>query len=69
MEAMIPRDEITTFKRLIENALANEDPERECERSVLKFTELPMSVRFEIMGSYRRGELMSSDIDLVVWHS
>lgn len=66
---MIPRDEITTFKRLIENALANEDHERECERSMLKFTELTMSVRFEIMGSYRRGESMSSDIDLVVWHS
>nr|XP_018266221.1 uncharacterized protein I303_00194 [Kwoniella dejecticola CBS 10117]OBR88379.1 hypothetical protein I303_00194 [Kwoniella dejecticola CBS 10117] len=52
MDLMIPRSEVGEFEKLIKGALAKVDP----------------TLGFEIMGSYRRGEFVSSDIDMVVWH-
>ena len=52
MEAMMPREEIGQFHSQISQALKTADTE----------------YGFEIMGSYRRGEMLSSDIDVVVWH-
>nr|XP_019006078.1 uncharacterized protein I203_01400 [Kwoniella mangroviensis CBS 8507]OCF69539.1 hypothetical protein I203_01400 [Kwoniella mangroviensis CBS 8507] len=52
MDLMIPRSEVEEFEKLIKNALNKVDP----------------TLGFAIMGSYRRGEYVSSDIDMVVWH-
>jgi hypothetical protein len=52
MEVMIPRAEVELFHTAIQSALAKADPE----------------FGFEIMGSFRRGETISSDVDMVVWH-
>ncbi|OWZ80601.1 DNA polymerase beta subunit [Cryptococcus neoformans Bt85] len=52
MDVMIPRAEVEQFDRIIKDALRREDPKLD----------------FAIMGSYRRGESLSSDIDVVVWH-
>ncbi|EIW73236.1 hypothetical protein TREMEDRAFT_25387, partial [Tremella mesenterica DSM 1558] len=52
MEIMIPRQEVDKFDMLIKDALNKADP----------------TIKYEIMGSYRRGEETSSDIDMVVWH-
>jgi DNA polymerase beta len=52
MEEMMPRAEIEMFRASIAKALKRADPE----------------YGFEIMGSYRRGEMLSSDMDVVVWH-
>ena len=49
---MMPRTEIEKFQKLISKALKKADKE----------------YGFEIMGSFRRGEALSSDIDMVVWH-
>lgn len=48
----MPRAEIEKFQKLISKALKKADKE----------------YGFEIMGSFRRGEALSSDIDMVVWH-
>ncbi|KAK8844691.1 hypothetical protein IAR55_006540 [Kwoniella newhampshirensis] len=52
MDLMVPRTEVDEFNKLIREALDKVDP----------------SLGFTIMGSYRRGEVVSSDIDMVVWH-
>ncbi|WWC67248.1 uncharacterized protein I206_101155 [Kwoniella pini CBS 10737] len=52
MDLMIPRSEVGEFEKIIRDTLAKVDP----------------TIGFEIMGSYRRGEFVSSDIDMVVWH-
>ncbi|WRT63278.1 uncharacterized protein IL334_000181 [Kwoniella shivajii] len=52
MDLMIPRSEVEEFERLIRDALRKVD----------------LTLGFAIMGSYRRGEYVSSDIDMVVWH-
>ncbi|WWC85402.1 uncharacterized protein L201_000265 [Kwoniella dendrophila CBS 6074] len=52
MDLMIPRSEVAEFETLITKALHKVDP----------------TLGFAIMGSYRRGEYVSSDIDMVVWH-
>lgn len=52
MDVMIPRAEVEEFDGIIKDALRREDPK----------------LNFAIMGSYRRGENLSSDIDVVVWH-
>ncbi|WVQ64373.1 uncharacterized protein L199_002536 [Kwoniella botswanensis] len=52
MDLMIPRSEVEEFEKLIQNALNKVDP----------------TLGYAIMGSYRRGEYVSSDIDMVVWH-
>lgn len=52
MELMITRSEVSRFEALIRDALNKADSE----------------FGFEIMGSYRRGEVISSDIDVVIWH-
>ncbi|WVF66629.1 hypothetical protein IAT40_001369 [Kwoniella sp. CBS 6097] len=52
MDLMIPRSEVAEFEELIRTSLSKVDP----------------TLGFAIMGSYRRGEFVSSDIDMVVWH-
>jgi DNA polymerase beta len=52
MEQMMPRAEIEKFQTVIGTALEKADK----------------AYGFEIMGSYRRGEMLSSDIDVVIWH-
>ncbi|WWD22757.1 hypothetical protein CI109_107250 [Kwoniella shandongensis] len=52
MDLMVPRIEVDEFSTLIRAALDKVDP----------------TLGFAIMGSYRRGEEISSDIDMVVWH-
>ncbi|WOO84662.1 DNA polymerase beta [Vanrija pseudolonga] len=53
LEKPIPRQEIVEFEQRLGGALAHADK----------------GLSFEIMGSYRRGEVVSSDIDVVIWHS
>ncbi|WVQ94237.1 hypothetical protein IAU59_001315 [Kwoniella sp. CBS 9459] len=53
MDLMIPRSEVAEFEELIRASLSKVDP----------------TLGFAIMGSYRRGEFVSSDIDMVVWHN
>ena len=48
----MPRAEVEQFQAVIRDALHKADPE----------------FKFEIMGSFRRGEKISSDVDMVVWH-
>lgn len=48
----MPRAEIEESRKIITKALKKADPE----------------YGFEIMGSYRRGEMLSSDMDVVIWH-
>lgn len=66
---MIPREEIEEFKMLFEEALAKDAPLGGSTEAVLrsKLTQL-LPVKFEILGSFRRGEALSSDIDMVIWH-
>ncbi|OCF42147.1 hypothetical protein I317_03998 [Kwoniella heveanensis CBS 569] len=52
MDLMIPRSEVAEFEELIRASLSRVDP----------------TLGLAIMGSYRRGEFVSSDIDMVVWH-
>ncbi|WVQ82605.1 hypothetical protein IAT38_004735 [Cryptococcus sp. DSM 104549] len=52
MEIMIPRSEVDELNVRIKKALAKADP----------------MFDFAIMGSYRRGEAVSSDVDVVIWH-
>ncbi|ORY23556.1 hypothetical protein BCR39DRAFT_561926 [Naematelia encephala] len=52
MELMVPRNEIEQLRTLIDSAFKKADPQ----------------LSFEIVGSFRRGEALSSDIDVVVWH-
>ncbi|KAK4686411.1 hypothetical protein P7C73_g3709, partial [Tremellales sp. Uapishka_1] len=72
MEIMVPRAEIQQFEQLIRKALTAADPTSASsaqgpKRAVSLKPHAP-PVGFQIMGSYRRGEAMSSDIDLIVWH-
>lgn len=68
MDVMIPRAEVEQFDRIIKDALRREDPK--CEIWLRYYYARPdtVVVDFAIMGSYRRGESLSSDIDVVVWH-
>ncbi|KAJ9127347.1 hypothetical protein QFC24_000754 [Naganishia onofrii] len=52
MEKPIPKEEMDIFKTLIAEALHKADPK----------------IQFELMGMYRRGERLSLDIDIAVWH-
>ena len=63
---MIPRREVEHFRTLIEKALKEADPD--CELAPRLGLRTDRTVSFEIMGSFRRGEEVSSDIDMVVWH-
>ncbi|OXG19914.1 hypothetical protein C361_03975 [Cryptococcus neoformans Tu259-1] len=52
MSTMIPRSEVEEFDKLIKQALHLADPK----------------ISYQILGSYRRGESISAEIDVVVWH-
>ncbi|WVQ76806.1 hypothetical protein IAR50_006480 [Cryptococcus sp. DSM 104548] len=52
MEKTIPRTEVAEFDALLKDAFYQADPQ----------------LHYTIMGSYRRGENVSQDIDVVVWH-
>ncbi|KAJ9092426.1 hypothetical protein QFC21_006808 [Naganishia friedmannii] len=52
MEKLIPREEINIFSSIVRETLHKADPE----------------IQFELMGMYRRGERISLDLDIVVWH-
>jgi DNA polymerase/3'-5' exonuclease PolX len=68
---MIPREEISAFHHRLNAAFLKADPTSESVRiiTLVRFSRyVSITVGFEIMGSYRRGEKMSSDIDLVAWH-
>jgi DNA polymerase beta len=49
---MMPRSEIVQFQSVIAQALEKADK----------------AYGFEIMGSFRRGEMLSSDMDVVIFH-
>ncbi|ODO03121.1 hypothetical protein I350_05966 [Cryptococcus amylolentus CBS 6273] len=52
MEQAIPRTEVQEFDVLLKDAFHKADP----------------NLKYTIMGSYRRGENVSQDVDVVVWH-
>lgn len=68
MDVMIPRAEVEQFDRIIKDALRREDPKREIWLRYYYARPDTVVVDFATMGSYRRGESLSSDIDVVVWH-
>lgn len=65
---MIPRKEVEEFKDLFEKAFKAADPESTPFSFSYHTTLCLYIASFEIMGSFRRGEEVSSDIDVVVWH-
>ena len=67
MEMMMPRAEVEEFEKIFKEALLKLDPSSE-QGSREWMSRADSLVGFEIMGSYRRGEVVSSDVDMVVWH-
>jgi DNA polymerase/3'-5' exonuclease PolX len=68
VEEFMPRSEIDKYKAVIAKALKKADPECAYLRLNLLHPVDEKVDEFEIMGSYRRGAKLSSDIDLVITH-